>query len=163
VNGRFEWVELVFRQLDELQECLLQRDGSGGPLHVLLDGNLRDRNVLACSRDVERIPLGGSCVVRLMSVEVVRLLSLLTEPQRLVWFHSRRLKSLGQSPSAWGACLADDSVDWEARREDGPYGATVTRLGQVLFPGIFELQRSLSGEAVWGPTSDETKSTGEPR
>lgn len=160
-------IRLAFRDLDELNHCLHEQpDGSvGGPLHIVTDdGNLQDCDVLSCARDLEGRS-GSSVVVSVVAREMVRLLLLLTPPQRLMWYLGRQLEEIGESPVGWAVRLREGELGYYDPVNDD-YETVVRVVGLLEFPGLTELRRRcqsskkmvevLLGNVTSIPTGGET-------
>lgn len=78
----------VLSVLDELIAALHEVEACGGPLHIITDdGNLRDRDLVYCYRNVSL----GEAVrthTKVLCLAILHELALLTEPQRVVWWCS---------------------------------------------------------------------------
>ncbi len=137
-----EAIKLAFADLDALNQCLHEQEdaGLGGPLHIITDdGNIEDHHVLGCLRDLE-LDLSSDIVVRVIGLKMLRILCLLTAPQRLMWFLSRQLRAIGHNPEGWSVYLRDGVVEHQQGLEDD-WKTVVTRVGNVVFPGLRELKR----------------------
>ena len=117
----------VLRDLDALVAALYEREPVGGPLHVATDdGNLGDSVVIYCGQNLD-----GGVVVETLCREILRLLSLLTHPQRVAWWYSARLKTAGQDPDMVAYRVRDARV---VEGEGGDFDCKlVTREGDVLW------------------------------
>jgi len=134
-------IRQAFADLDSLNRCLHEQaeGGIGGPLHVITDdGNLEDHHVLGCLQDLDG-DTSSTVVVRVLCREMLRILCLLTAPQRLMWYLARQLRQIGHNPADWAKSLRDGVV--EHRETCGNWNAVVTKCGTVVFPGLRELKR----------------------
>jgi hypothetical protein len=137
-----EKIKLIFIDLDALNRCLHEHEGGrvGSPIHIIVDdGHLQDSDVLYCTRYLD-VGTTWSSVVRVVTVEMLRLLSLLTPPQRLMWYIARQLAEIGENPVEWASNLGDGVLEWRGNR-DGDFEAVVTKSGSIEFPGLSMLRR----------------------
>jgi hypothetical protein len=134
-------IGVTFRELDELNRCLHEQpDGAvGGPLHIITDdGNVKDDDILFCFRNLED-NTSYSVVVRLVAREMLRLLSLLTAPQRFMWYWAREIEEIGQDPVAW-ACQVEDGELKDAIIAGDEWDTVVVSGEGVIFPGMKALR-----------------------
>jgi hypothetical protein len=128
----------LFDDLDELNDCLHERECVGGPLHIITDdGNITDSDLLYCLRNLQHVnSTEESTVVRLVSLEMIRILLLLTEPQRLMWYLSGILEKYKQNPIGWAIYLKDGDID---RLENGE--EIVKKCNVVLWKGLTAMEK----------------------
>jgi len=76
----------ALEKLSDLEAALYEFEPCGGPLHIITDdGNVRDSDLVFCFRWLHENP-SASAVVEAVSFKILKLLSLMTEPQRVVWW-----------------------------------------------------------------------------
>ena len=80
-------VAAALRSLSDLEDVLYEREPCGGPLHIITDdGNVRDSDLVFCFRWLHEEPT--HTITAVVALEILKLLALMTEPQRLVWWHT---------------------------------------------------------------------------
>jgi len=82
-------IVVALRRLDYLEGVLYEKEPSGGPLHIVSDdGNVRDSDLIFCFRWLHENPT-GSVWIDSVCLEILNILALMTEPQRIVWWIDR--------------------------------------------------------------------------
>jgi len=154
-----EKIGAIFRDLDTLSGCLHEQPAVAGGrfLHVVTDdGHISDSDVLDCARKLDEDSASG-VVVRLVGREMVRLLALLTEPQRLMWYLARELEEIGHNPINWAVHVGDGAV--ERLGTNDLWNAIVTKFGVTVFEGMSVMRmkwesRALDSEVGYAPATE---------
>ena len=82
----------LIEELNDLIALLYELDGcsSGGPLHIITeDGNIGDTDIVFCYRELRERGTRKkfSAAIAVIGSEILSRLIMLTEPQRLIWWH----------------------------------------------------------------------------
>jgi hypothetical protein len=80
-----EKIKKTFAELDLMVHALHEVEPVGDPLHIIVDdGNVRDCDLVYCCRDLGPDP--RATLVDTLCSSILHLLTLLTEPQRMIWW-----------------------------------------------------------------------------
>lgn len=116
-------VAAALRSLSDLEDVLYEREPCGGPLHIITDdGNVRDSDLVFCFRWLHEEPT--HTITAVVALEILKLLALMTEPQRLVWWTDQGKVAKGDLTNAGLAqamlevrdgkvAVGDSNMDWD--------------------------------------------------
>jgi hypothetical protein len=131
----------TFEKLSRLDKILHEHESVGGVLHIITDdGNVEDHHVVGCYRDAWAETSQPTTFVGVVCCDLLHLLLLLTEPQRVVWRLSASLGKEGIDPAVLAASVRDGGVRYGENR--GLYDARVVSADgeTVLWEGFLQYQ-----------------------